>query len=279
PRDAYAALGAAQAFALDRLYPGRKARAIPGGQPLEALLRAAVEGRAGVPVRLADLPLATVGVGGGRWLVRMARGATRWTSGLQGVASLGGVDGLLFVFPEDIDVPFWTRGAVIPLDISFFDAAGGWLASYSMPLCTQDPCPVYGPGRPYRYALETVPGRLPDGLPAAGLDLSRRCRQSRGLRPDRSRAPGRSRRAGSRPNRTTTPRAVAGTGRRRSAPPPARRTRPPPSPRGRGRPTRRTGRAGRRPTPTPPTRPCPARLGRLVTSGGPVRRAPNDAPR
>src|SRR5690606_16858321 len=30
PRDAYAALGAAQAFALDRLYPGWKARAIPG---------------------------------------------------------------------------------------------------------------------------------------------------------------------------------------------------------------------------------------------------------
>lgn len=174
PRDAYAALGAAQAFALDRLYPGWKARAIPGGQPLEALLRAAVEGRAGVPVRLADLPLATVGVGGERWRVLLAREATSWTSGLQGVASLGGVDGLLFVFPEDIDVPFWTRGAVIPLDISFFDAAGGWLASYSMPLCTQDPCPVYGPGRPYRYALETVPGRLPDGLPAAGLDLSRR---------------------------------------------------------------------------------------------------------
>lgn len=48
-RDGYAALGAAQAFTLDRVYPGWKLRAIPGGMSLEDLLRVAVAGRARVP--------------------------------------------------------------------------------------------------------------------------------------------------------------------------------------------------------------------------------------
>jgi hypothetical protein len=48
-RDRYAALGAAQAFVLDRLRPGWRAQAIPGGASLEALLRAVVDGAARVP--------------------------------------------------------------------------------------------------------------------------------------------------------------------------------------------------------------------------------------
>lgn len=46
-RDRYAALGAAQAFLLDRLHPGWKRLAIPGGASLESLLREVVSGTAG----------------------------------------------------------------------------------------------------------------------------------------------------------------------------------------------------------------------------------------
>ncbi|NBC95742.1 MAG: hypothetical protein GVY27_05230 [Deinococcus-Thermus bacterium] len=45
PRDAYAALGAGQAFLLDRLLPSWKGRVLPGGEALEDLLRDAVSER------------------------------------------------------------------------------------------------------------------------------------------------------------------------------------------------------------------------------------------
>lgn len=171
PRDAYAAIGAGQAFALDRLYPGWKERAIPDGEPLEGLLREAVFDGAGVPRRLSGLPLTTVRIGAERWRVLLARDEASWASGLQGVTALGGVDGLLFVFPEDIEAPFWMRGAEVPLDIAFYDASGNWLASFSMPVCREDPCHRYRPDRPYRYALETTPGRLPGASPSGRLHL------------------------------------------------------------------------------------------------------------
>jgi hypothetical protein len=44
-RDAYAALGAGQAFLLDRLLPSWKERVLPGGEALEDVLRDAVSGR------------------------------------------------------------------------------------------------------------------------------------------------------------------------------------------------------------------------------------------
>ncbi len=172
-RDRYAALGAGQAFVLDRLLPGWKRRALSGGASLEALLQEAVEG-AGVPYRLSDLPLRTVGLGGERWRILLAEDEEGWTRGLQDVTSLGGVDGLLFVFPEDVHVPFWMRGASVPLDIAFFDADGRWLATYAMETCAVDPCPVYRPDSPYRYALETTPGRMHPQMDGAALDLQGR---------------------------------------------------------------------------------------------------------
>lgn len=160
-RDRYAAMGAAQAFALDRLHPGWKRDAIPGGASLEALLRDAVEGGAGVPARLRDLPRTTAWLDGRPLRLAVAGDAEAWSQGLQGVHALGGIDGLLFVFPEDVTAPFWMRGAVVPLDIAFFAADGSWLAGYAMPLCQADPCPTYRPDAPYRYALETTAGRTP----------------------------------------------------------------------------------------------------------------------
>lgn len=174
PRDRYAALGAGQAFVLDRLYPTWKSRALPGGESLEALLQEAVDGRAGVPRRLSDLPLRTVRIGGERWRVIVAQDETGWTRGLQGVTSLGGVDGLLFVFPEEVRAPFWMRGASMPLDVAFFDREGTWLAGYAMATCQADadPCPTYRPDSPYQYALETTPGRF--DLQMEGVVLDRR---------------------------------------------------------------------------------------------------------
>jgi hypothetical protein len=49
-RDRYAAFGAAQALLLDRLAPGWKARAIPGGEALDEILREAVRDSVAEPI-------------------------------------------------------------------------------------------------------------------------------------------------------------------------------------------------------------------------------------
>jgi uncharacterized membrane protein (UPF0127 family) len=160
PRDRYAALGAGEAFVLDRLRPGWKARALPGGTPLEDLLREARSSRAGVPASLAEAELRTVRLNGAAWRVAVADGPDGWTRGLAGVASLGTLDGMLFAFPEDVRAPFWMRGATMPLDVAFFAEGGELLGAFTMPLCAADPCPTYRPDAPYRYALEAPMGRL-----------------------------------------------------------------------------------------------------------------------
>ncbi len=159
-RDRYAALGAAQAFVLDRLHPGWRARAIPGGASLESLLRAVVDGVAGVPRLLRSMELRTVVLDELRWRVAVADRPEHWAQGLQDVDLFGSIDGVWFVFPEDVEAPFWMLGAAVPLDIAFVDAAGRVLAIRTMPTCDAAPCPTYQPDRPYRSALETLAGRL-----------------------------------------------------------------------------------------------------------------------
>lgn len=55
-RDRYAAFGAAQAFVLDRWWPGWKARALPGGESLDALIRSLVPDLARLAASLPDAP-------------------------------------------------------------------------------------------------------------------------------------------------------------------------------------------------------------------------------
>ena len=63
-------------------------------------------------------------------------------------------DGMLFVFPETTTGGFWMKNTLVPLTIVFFNAAGNRVRKLSMVPCRKDPCPIYDPGRPYRFALE-----------------------------------------------------------------------------------------------------------------------------
>ena len=63
-------------------------------------------------------------------------------------------DGMLFVFPETTAGGFWMKNTLVPLTIVFFDSAGKRVRKLSMVPCRKDPCPIYDPGRPYRFALE-----------------------------------------------------------------------------------------------------------------------------
>jgi len=63
-------------------------------------------------------------------------------------------DGMLFVFAETTTGGFWMKNTLVPLTIVFFDSAGKRVRRLSMTPCRKDPCPIYDPGRPYRFALE-----------------------------------------------------------------------------------------------------------------------------
>ena len=63
-------------------------------------------------------------------------------------------DGMLFVFHEDTMGAFWMKNTLVPLTIVFFDRDGRRVRRLAMTPCRRDPCPVYSPGRRYRFALE-----------------------------------------------------------------------------------------------------------------------------
>jgi uncharacterized membrane protein (UPF0127 family) len=67
-------------------------------------------------------------------------------------------DGMLFVFPGDTTGGFWMKNTLVPLAIVFFDRQGKQVRRLAMTPCRRDPCPIYSPGRRYRFALELSAG-------------------------------------------------------------------------------------------------------------------------
>lgn len=83
-------------------------------------------------------------------------------------------DGMLFVFPEDTNGGFWMKNTLVPLTIVFFDRDGRRVRRLSMKPCVTSSCPIYSPGRTYRFALEL---RATDRRPARRLGPLRELRR------------------------------------------------------------------------------------------------------
>ena len=80
---------------------------------------------------------------------------------------------MLFVFPDATSGGFWMKNTLVPLTIVFFDSAGKRVRKLSMTPCRKDPCPIYDPGRRYRFALELPASDSRRGLtigPRSALD-------------------------------------------------------------------------------------------------------------
>jgi len=65
---------------------------------------------------------------------------------------------ILFRYPSAIDGKFHMQNVYAPLDIVFFAANGRFLKYLKMETYTLDSQPLYGPGRPFQYALEAPVG-------------------------------------------------------------------------------------------------------------------------
>lgn len=113
----------------------------------------------------ASLTAGTVRVGRRTLDVVVADSLDERVQGLRGRPDATPYDGMLFVFPAETTVAFTMAGVPDPLDIAFFDRRGRRVDRLRMKPCagTDATCPVYAPDGPFRYALETAPGALPDG--------------------------------------------------------------------------------------------------------------------
>ncbi|MDQ6840332.1 MAG: DUF192 domain-containing protein [Actinomycetota bacterium] len=82
--------------------------------------------------------------------------------GLMGRRSLGGYEGMAFVYTADSNDSYYMRSTLFPLAIAFFSRAGLFLSSASMLPCpaTATSCPQYSAAGPFRLALEVPIGQL-----------------------------------------------------------------------------------------------------------------------
>lgn len=117
-----------------------------------------------IPDDLAAFGISTVIVGGETWLVAVADTPDERSDGLRAVEDLGDVDGMLFVFDDEVTNSFTMRDVTLPLEIGFFDGNGSLIDTQQMVPCLTDECPSYVAAAPFRWAIETFPGGI-FGLP------------------------------------------------------------------------------------------------------------------
>jgi uncharacterized membrane protein (UPF0127 family) len=87
--------------------------------------------------------------------VEVADEPAEWSRGLMFRTELAEDAGMLFVFPSDVDYPFWMQNTPIPLSIAFIDADGRIVDIQDMAPESAD---LHVPAAPYRYALEANQG-------------------------------------------------------------------------------------------------------------------------
>jgi uncharacterized protein len=80
------------------------------------------------------------------------------TRGLAGRTSVPPNTGMVFLYPVDTTGGFWMKDTLVPLSIAFVAANGQVVSVREMTPCRADPCQVYEPGAPYRYAVELPAG-------------------------------------------------------------------------------------------------------------------------
>lgn len=67
--------------------------------------------------------------------------------------------GMIFIFPQAGEFPFWMKNTLIPLDLIWIDAGHKIVhVARDVPPCKADPCPNYPPNATASYVLEVAAG-------------------------------------------------------------------------------------------------------------------------
>lgn len=91
--------------------------------------------------------------------VELAITESEHSHGLMGRTTLESNRGMLFVYNEPLQLSFWMKETLIPLDILFFDSDGRLLEFFAnTPPCKEEPCKTYTNRSPAQYVLELSAG-------------------------------------------------------------------------------------------------------------------------
>jgi len=81
------------------------------------------------------------------------------TQGLMFRDHLADDRGMIFLFTQTGEYPFWMKNTLIPLDMIWIDDARRIVhVAHDVPPCKADPCESYPPNAPARYVLEVAAG-------------------------------------------------------------------------------------------------------------------------
>jgi uncharacterized protein len=143
------------------LLGGLAAPAAGAGRSIGAAIKASTPAGAPFP----GLGATRVHVGGRLLSVVLARTEAQRNEGLRQRSDLGPYDGMLFVFDADTQVAFTMSTVPVGLDIGFYRSDGRSVGQLRMRPCpgSETQCPVYEVHKSFRYALETLVGKLPRG--------------------------------------------------------------------------------------------------------------------
>jgi uncharacterized membrane protein (UPF0127 family) len=100
-------------------------------------------------------PPPTVTIAGHTWTVELAMDQASRYQGLSDRISLAHDAGMLFLYPQPMDVSYCMRDCYIPLDIAFIDANGFVVQTYGMKTEPRHhETAVFPSGVPIQYVLE-----------------------------------------------------------------------------------------------------------------------------
>ena len=127
-----------------------------------------------VPAELAGFDVRSISIEDGELTylltVAVADSSAERAQGLMGLADLGDLDGMLFIYPSPTVSTFWMKDTLIPLDIAFFDSEGRWVNNLSMQPCTDEVCETYSADGGYTFAVEVPDAGFATLTPAAVLN-------------------------------------------------------------------------------------------------------------
>lgn len=98
-------------------------------------------------------------IAGGTIGLEVAQTQQQQAMGLMYRTNLADNRGMLFQFPLPQTVSFWMKNVRIPLDMIFLQDGEVKAIAASVPPCTTDPCPTYGPGTAIEQVIELRGGR------------------------------------------------------------------------------------------------------------------------
>jgi uncharacterized membrane protein (UPF0127 family) len=96
-------------------------------------------------------------------------------------------DGMIFLFDEPGNYPFWMKNTLIPLDMIWLDKSARIVdIAHSVPPCKADPCPSYDHKGQASYVIEVVSGFANDHKLKPGDEVKLNLPDSKGSKRSKS---------------------------------------------------------------------------------------------